>query len=139
MIDEDFCAGDGKFYISLELNGQFYNLLCDNGRIVVQKMVESSEFFDQLQEDYELGLDDSVTGDNASGDLVTNNYMINLKALHILTNTYGYNTLEISMSNGSINEKYEDFLIGDEVIQCSKSKHLRYTILDKLSNFHTVF
>ena len=84
-------------------------------------MGEPSEFFDQLQEDYELGLDDSVTGDNTSGDLVTNNYMINLKALHILTNTYGYNTLEISMSNGSINEKYEDFLIGDEV-QCSKSK-----------------
>ena len=122
LIDEDFCAGDGKFYVSLELNGQFYNLLCDNGRIVVQKMGEPSEFFDQLQEDYELGLDDSVTGDNASGDLVTNNYMINLKALHILTNTYGYNTLQISMSNGSMNAKYEDFLIGDEVIQCSKSK-----------------
>ena len=98
---------------------------------MVQKMVQSSEFFDQLQEDYELGLDDSVTGDNASGDLVTNNYMINLKALHILTNTYGYNTLQISMNNGSMNTKYEDFLIGDEVIQCSKSKQLRNKILAK--------
>ena len=120
IIDEDFCAGEGKFYVSLELNGQFYNLLCDNGRILVQKMTEASEYFDKLQEDYELGLDDSVTSDDASGDLVTKNYMINLNVLHILTTTYGYNTLYVSMSDGSINAKYEDFVIGDEVIQCSK-------------------
>ena len=102
LADPGICNEDGIYYQSITLANQELSLFCDTGKVLVQKMsYPDSDFFDVLKEDYEKGLNGSE------------NYMISLDALHILTSSYGFNNLFIYTDGGS--RQFSNFIIGDKV------------------------
>ena len=107
---------------TITLGNEIFTLYCDNGRILVQSMISGSESFDELKEDYQKGLN------------IDGNYMISLNALHILTTSYGFNTMDIYMNDDtnvrSSWAQYSDFIIGNEV-----SLRLVISISYNLHNF----
>ena len=100
---------------NVTLGNEEFTLFCENGRILMQSMISGSESFDELKEDYQKGLN------------IDGNYMISLNALHILTTSYGFNTMDIHMNDGILFAQYSDFIIGNEV-------SLRLVIFNSLLN-----